>query len=126
MSKQVILLYTPVPTPWADGVKQLCALQGLRLRPVEPGETGCPLQVLAFGGQAASAPAAPVSEPMLILCGFSSPQLDKILTSLRKAGVPRSCLKAVLTPANAEWTLSALYRELCLERAQLEGTAPTP
>lgn len=125
MAKPVILFYDPLSSPWAGKLKQLCALQGLRLRPVEPGETGSTLQALAFGGQAASSPAAPVPEPMLILCGFSAPQLDKILTSLRKAGVPRSCLKAVLTPANAEWTLSALYRELCLERAQLEGNAPT-
>jgi hypothetical protein len=33
--------------------------------------------------------------------------------------VPRTCLKAILTPTNAGWTLRALYDELCREREQL-------
>ncbi len=46
-------------------------------------------------------------------------QLDRLLAALQKAGVPRTCLKAVLTPTNAQWTLRALYQELCRERERL-------
>lgn len=125
MSKQAILLYTPNTVPWADGVKKLCALRGLRLRPVEPDETGHPLESLAFGKPASSGPTKPIPEPLLVLCGFSSAQLDSLLASLRKTGVPPSCLKAVLTPSNAGWSLSALYWELCRERGSLTGSLPS-
>lgn len=122
MSKQVVLLYDPASSPWADGVKKLCALRGLRLRPVDPGETGRSLNSLALGKASEGVPAAPIPEPLLVLCGFSSAQLDSLLAALRKAGVPQGCLKAVLTPSNAGWTLSALYQELCRERhAMMSG-----
>lgn len=122
MSKQVILLHTPSPAPWSDGVKNLCALRGLRLRPVDPDETGRTLDSLAFGKPTPAGPAESIPEPLMVLCGFSSSQLDSLLAALRKAGVPQTCLKAVLTPANARWTLSALYRELCRERLAMGGT----
>lgn len=125
MSKQVILLYAPA-APWADGVKKLCALWGLRLRPVEPGETGRTLDSLAFGKPYSPTPGGPIPEPLLVLCGFSSAQLDSLLAALRKAGVPQGCLKAVLTPSNANWTLAALYQELCREREQMGVHIPNP
>lgn len=121
MFKQVVLLYDPAVSLWADGVKKLCALQGFRLRPVDPGETGRTLDSLAFGKSVAAGSAEPIPEPLLVLCGFSSSQLDRLLASLRKAGVPQSCLKAVLTPSNAGWTFSALYQELCRERLAMMG-----
>ena len=114
MSKQVILLYAPA-APWADGVKKLCALRGLRLRPVEPGETGRTLDSLAFGQPYSPTPGGPIPEPLLVLCGFSSAQLDS-----------QGCLKAVLTPSNANWTLAALYQELCREREQMGVHIPNP
>lgn len=124
MSKQVILFHTPAPVPWTDSLKKLCALRGLRLRPVEPGETGRALESLAFGKQSPAGPAAPIPEPLLVLCSFSSAQLDSLLATLRKAGVPQSCLKAVLTPTNAGWTFRQLYDELCLEREQMKPHTP--
>lgn len=121
MSKQVVLLYDPAVSPWADGVKKLCALRGLRLRPVDPGETGRALDSLAFGKPSPPASPGSIPEPLLVLCGFSSAQLDSLLAALRKAGVPHGCLKAVLTPSNANWSLSALYQELCRERRAMMG-----
>lgn len=123
MSKQVILLYAPA-APWADGVKKLCALRGLRLRPVENSETGRTLDSLAFGKSSPAAPPESIPEPLMVLCGFSSAQLDSLLAALRKTGVPQGCLKAVLTPSNAGWSLAALYRELCREREQMGIHAP--
>lgn len=118
MSKPALLLYDPIGSAWAPKLKQYCAIQGLRLRVVEASDLGRTVGALAQGlAPAGEAPAvAPVPEPMLIFCSLTNAQLDRLLTSLRRMALPRSVLKAVLTPTNAGWTFSALYRELCRER----------
>lgn len=116
MAKSVILLYDPIPSLWSSKLKQLCALQGYRLRLVEPREVGCSLRALATDKTEAPRPAREIPEPMFVFCGFTSSQLDRLLAGLRRIGVPITCLKAVLTPTNSGWTFSALYGELCRER----------
>ena len=115
-----ILCYTPTPAPWEKELRQLCALQAIRLRRVETPELECKVETLAQGLRPArlSDQGAPLGEPMLVLCGLSSGQLERLLAALARAGA-RSCLKAVLTPHNAQWTLRALYAELVRERLQL-------
>lgn len=126
MAKPTLLLYDPLNSPWVPKLKQHCAIQGLRLRPVEKSDLGRAVGALAQGlaapaaeSSAAKAPAIP--EPLLIFCSLSSAQLDRLLAALRRMEVPRSVLKAVLTPDNAAWTLSALYQELCRERQAMGG-----
>ncbi len=90
---------------------------------VEASDLGRTVGALAQGlaAPAGEAPAAaPIPEPMLVFCSLSSAQLDRFLSALRRMEAPRSVLKAVLTPANAGWSLSALYRELCRERQAME------
>lgn len=122
MSKPLILFYEPSPTPWGGKLKQYCALQGIRLRPVGPAELGRTVGSLAGGTASAeeSISAGLVPEPMLVLCSLSTSHLDRLLSALRgmEAG---GCLKAVLTQSNSGWTLAALYRELCRERLAMGG-----
>ena len=120
MASPSVLLYDPVPSPWAPKLRQICAIQGLRLRAVETSDLERSVGDLAQGGRI-SAPAgenSPLPESLFVFCHLSSAGLDRLLQALRKAGVPRSCLKAVLTPTNSGWTLRALYEELVKERAQ--------
>ncbi len=128
MSRPAILLYDPVGSPWAGKLKQLCAVQGLRLRPVADADLGRPVGVLAAGmaptGEVPSVP--PLPEPVLVLCNLTGAQLDRLLAGLRRLEVPRSVLKAVLTPHNALWTFAALYEELCRERLSMAGDGPRP
>ena len=121
MPKPIILFYEPAPTPWGGKLRQYCALQGVRLRPVEAGELGRTVGSLAGGLAGENPPALPIPEPMLVLCHLTEPQLNRLLATLRKEGAG-NCLKAVLTPTNASWSLSALYRDLCKERLSLGGT----
>lgn len=58
-----------------------------------------------------------IPEEMLVFCGISGERLDSVLDMLRGSGLSVS-LKAVLTPHNVNWTLAALYQELCAEREQ--------
>lgn len=119
MPNPTILFYAPAPVPYAPKLRQLCAVQGIRLRVVEGCDLDRPLSALAQGLQ----PAKPLSagealpEPVLIFCSLSERQLDRALPSLRR--IQAFCLKAVLTPTNREWTLRELYGELCKERSQL-------
>ncbi len=128
MSKPTILLYDPLPSPWAGKLKQFCAVQGLRLRPVEDGDLGRTVGGLAMGrAPAGEVPAMPpLPEPVLVFCGLSGAQLDRALAGLRRLGTPRSVLKAVLTADNGSWTFSALYQELCRERLNMAGDGPKP
>ena len=130
MAKPVLLLYDPLGSPWAPKLKQYCAIQGLRLRPVEASDLDRTVGVLAQGLAAPAVENAPetpaekapaIPEPLLIFCSLSNAQLDRLLAALRRIEVPRSVLKAVLTPGNANWPLSALYQELCQERQAMEG-----
>ena len=62
------------------------------------------------GHEAAGLPVIPVE--MMVLKQFSNRRLDELLMNLRKAGVPRIGLKAVLTEHNSTWTFYHLYEEL--------------
>ncbi len=124
MPTPTILFYTPSPVPYAAKLFQLCAVQGIKLRVAEPSDLGRPLSALAQGLRLEEPlPAGEaLPESMLIFCHFSDRQLDRALQSLRKIQV--RCLKAVLTPTNAGWTLRKLYGELVEERSQLGGAPP--
>ena len=43
-------------------------------------------------------------EEMLILCGFNRPDLDRLLSAIRKGKLQSVVLKAALTPTNALWS----------------------
>lgn len=73
-------------------------------------DCGLTLDVLTRGEHGKAAP--PVGK-MLVLCGLDA-ELDGLLAALRQAGI--TCLKAVLTPSNRNWTPGRLYRELERER----------
>lgn len=62
------------------------------------------------GQESAGLPVIPVE--MMVLKQFSNRRLDELLMNLRKAGVPRIGLKAVLTEHNSTWTFYHLYEEL--------------
>ena len=62
------------------------------------------------GQEAEGLPVIPVE--MMVIKQFSNRRLDELLMNLRKAGVPRIGLKAVLTEHNSTWTFYHLYEEL--------------
>lgn len=130
MAKPILLLYDPLGSLWVPKLKQYCAIQGLRLRPVEQADLGRTISVLAQGLVVSTTEAVPdgpnektpiISEPMLVFCSFTNAQLDRMLAALRRMEAPRPLLKAVLTPDNAAWSFAALYHELCRERQAMGG-----
>ena len=53
-----------------------------------------------------------IPEQVMVLKQFSGSRIDALLMNLRKAGVPKIELKAVLTESNSKWTFYQLYEEL--------------
>lgn len=61
-----------------------------------------------------------ITEEMLVMHNFSSRRLDELLFNLRKAGVPKINLKAVVTESNVAWTFYQLYEEIKEEHEKME------
>lgn len=94
---------------------------GLRIRTVSPDAFTLPLgRLLGLSEYAEAAPleGAPFTQEMLIFHELTEPQLDAFLAEIRRAGGVR--LKAVVTPTNAAWCISALYHELEAEHAAIQ------
>lgn len=67
---------------------------------------------LPAGDVPAANPVPEIPVEMMVLKQFSNRRLDELLINLRKAGVPKIGLKAVLTEHNSGWTFYHLYEEL--------------
>ena len=120
MPTPTVLFYSPTPAAWAPNQRHTCAIQKLPLQHIYDSHQGCTHSALLTEKSPPEGAVSPLPEPILVLCGLNNAQLDKLLPALRKLGAG-PCLKAVLTPTNASWTLSALYEELCKERAEIQG-----
>ena len=70
--------------------------------------------VCGLSGYTESGAKADVSEELLIFSGLDGKELNKAVTMLREKGcdIP---LKAIVTPHNRDWTVSALASELAKE-----------
>lgn len=60
----------------------------------------------------------PLTEEMLIICGFEDRKMDLLLRKLRQSRLSVS-LKAVLTEQNSVWTPEQLFGELKAERSYM-------
>lgn len=67
-----------------------------------------------------------VEEEMLVMKNFTSRRIDELLINLRKAGVPKIALKAVLTEQNSQWTFYHLYEELKSEHRKMLTQSEAP
>ena len=56
---------------------------------------------------------------LVVMGGFISSDVDKLLSAMRKAGFGRDVLKAVVTPTNAVWCGAELYAEILKEHLQM-------
>ena len=64
---------------------------------------------------------AEAEEEMLIMCGRTRPELDRLLVAIKKGKLQQVALKAMLTPTNAAWNAVQLQQELAEEHAYMHG-----
>lgn len=79
---------------------------------------GCTLGQFADGtykGKMEQPVSAEMQESVILFCNLKDKRLDKMLFELRHGAVDVT-YKAILTPTNQNWTLTALLRELRREQ----------
>lgn len=117
----MILYYAPAAGSGDGKLMAMCVKLGLRLRRVKPEEIGQTVGALAgvagFDMNPAAESGEPLPEAVMVICGVDERGLDAVLKGMRQPGMPKVALKAMLTQTNCEWTLRALFEELCAERA---------
>ena len=64
-----------------------------------------------------------ITEQMLVMKDFTSRRIDTLLLNLRKAKVPKTNLKAIVTEQNAGWSFYHLYEEIGEEHRRMNGGA---
>ncbi len=94
---------------------------GIRVKEIKDEQAGQRLEALC-GLSPIGRPAgkkAKIGEEMAVMAFFPERLMDTLFDAIRKNGLERPRLMAVLTPTNRAWTLERLYQELQKEYAAL-------
>lgn len=138
MNHEMVLYYTPEQSPKVAKMKGVLVRMGVRIKNIAPeqvtqqigylvGMDGYEAQEAAGGnaggsGNESGGTGLPViGEEVLVMHRFSSGRIDELLKNLRKAGVPRIALKAIVTESNCAWTFYQLYEELKEEHEKMSA-----
>ena len=81
---------------------------------VSPDKQGCLIRDLLDKGGDSCIPVKPFHDEMLVMDGFSHPDLNFLLNELIRTGLTIR-LKAVVTPTNEKWTAGMLHAQLLSE-----------
>ncbi len=130
VTKEMVLYYQPEKDK-QDGngtkaakLKSVLVRMGIRIKNISPDQTNQTVGYLAgYDGfeEQAGEEAVPVDEEILVMKNFSNHRIDELLMNLRRAGVPKIALKAVITDTNCKWKFSDLYQELKKEHDAMSG-----
>ena len=134
--KEMVLYYAPENAVYMGLIKGVLVQMGIKIKNLTPGRCEKKIGYLAgldefededivpgetdVPGVRQQASPVPINEELLILCGFTEKRLDQLLERLKKTGVPKSVMKAIITQSNAHWTVYELYDHLAEERRQIE------
>lgn len=122
--QKIILAYNFTPER-LQALKLICMMLRTQLRAVAREELLQPVGYLA--GLSEVAPASEAysgdegQEEMLLMCGFSRQDLDRLLAAVKKGKLRQVALKAMLTPTNCTWNGLQLLSELSQEHAYMHG-----
>lgn len=117
------LLLFNVPEALKKSIENLCLLQEIIVKEIEPTQFGMPLGVLAGVVEHTGAVVAPadksITDEILLFVNFDQESLTDFLARYRAAGIPKVNLKAGLTPNNVSWDVYMLHEELLEEHAAM-------
>lgn len=124
MRNEMVLYYSPAPRPHVVKLKGVLVRMGVRIRNIGGDQVNQRVGYLAGmpGFEEEQEPSAPfIEDEILVMKNFNSRRIDELLMNLRKAGVPKIALKAIITEQNSKWTFYQLYEELKEEHAAMSG-----
>ncbi len=112
-----------LPEDRLNKLRFLCMKLGLAVKPVPEADFSQPIAALCGLAEPAGAdPVPPFAGEMLVFCHMDNGQVNRFLQTARQMRFAPAALKAILTPANAQWTPVQLHEELKSEReAVLKG-----
>lgn len=139
--QETVLYYAPEKRPYTAKLKGVLVRMGIRIRDVSADQVLEQVGALAGIREFQSKEFASeelrtkeseyteglpvIPEEMLVMHRFSSQRIDELLANLRKAGVPKIQLKAVVTETNCQWTFYHLYEEISAEHAKMQKNSLT-
>lgn len=131
---ETVLYYSPEDPPYVSKLKGVMVRMGIRIKNVSAAQVM--EQVGALAGMKGfaktldqnEAPAQKeelpvIPEEVLVMCNFSRRRMDEFMMNLRKAGVPKIQLKAIVTETNCRWTFYHLYEEISEEHARMQKSS---
>lgn len=129
--KETVLYYTPENNVHVTTLKGVLVRMGIRIKNVGAdqvtetvggllGLPGCTVEKEASGPFETPEELPLITEEILVMHNFSGSRLDELLLNLRKAGVPKINLKAVVTESNAGWSFYHLYEEIKEEHEKMQ------
>ena len=121
---ELVLYYNPEVSSKVMKLKGVLVRMGVRIRNVAPEQVLQQVGTLAGISGYERTENGYVSETelpaILVMHGFTGRRIDELLFGLRKAGVPKVELKAVVTESNAGWTFYHLYEEIKEEHERMK------
>jgi hypothetical protein len=132
--KEMVLYYQPEKDRQSGNdtkaakLKAVLVRMGIRIKNISPDQVGQTIGYLAgFDGfeETEQMESPDVEEEILVMKNFSNRRIDELLSNLRRAGVPKIDLKAVITDTNCKWKFYDLYLELKEEHDAMSGTNNT-
>lgn len=124
-NRETVLYYTPENTKKTAKLKAVLIQMGVRIKNIGACQVGESVGYLAgMDGYEKNeiGEALPViSQEVLVMKDFSSRRMDELFLRIRKAGIPKIDLKAVITVTNAGWTFYQLYEEILAEHRQMQN-----
>ena len=111
MAAETVLLYNCGGSEWTK-LRQIFMMLRIRIQIVEPDQYGLTLDDLLAHSEQTSHVDEVFTDPMMVFCHLEGGKLDQLLTTMRRAGLPRIALKAMLTSTNHSWTSQQLWTEL--------------
>lgn len=132
--KEMVLYYQPEKDRQSGNdtkaakLKAVLVRMGIRIKNISPEQVNQTVGYLAGldGFEEKEQEGCPdVEEEILVMKNFSNRRIDELLLNLRRAGVPKIDLKAVITDTNCKWNFYDLYLELKKEHDTMSGTIET-
>ncbi|NNJ33051.1 DUF3783 domain-containing protein [Lacrimispora defluvii] len=130
VKKEMVLYYCPEKDSQKGNDSRIARLKavlvrmGIRIKNITPDQTGQTIGYLAGieGFEEQTSVEYPVvEEEVLVMKNFSSRKIDELLMNLRRSGVSKIALKAVITDTNSKWSFYELYQELKKEHETMSG-----